>query len=307
VPADESLLAFHDRFLLRVPVAPVGDEAFAALLQLPPERAVTAVEPITGVQRQAVQSARDAVVLGRDALEALAALRDVARDLQLTVSDRRWRQFVALLRTAAATEGRAEVDALDLWLAPYVLGHDAEAVARLAVWVDVELVQAVEEPLNWLAAATEAFETQLKIEQQARADEADATAGKLALARAAGAREPEGGPLRIVSARLEQSMARRFSPLHVAAREAQVDEVREQVASALRTLEGRRSALRAQCARRLWLPPELEARWDGAHTRTIERLHAFGARLQSCRTGFSALPQDEHLPADAPARMAVDT
>ena len=33
VPADESLLAFHDRFLLRVPVAPVGDAAFDALLR----------------------------------------------------------------------------------------------------------------------------------------------------------------------------------------------------------------------------------------------------------------------------------
>ena len=33
-PADESLLAFHDRFLLRVPVALVGDASFTALLRL---------------------------------------------------------------------------------------------------------------------------------------------------------------------------------------------------------------------------------------------------------------------------------
>ena len=32
VPSDEALQAFHDRFLLRVPVAPVSDAAFAALL-----------------------------------------------------------------------------------------------------------------------------------------------------------------------------------------------------------------------------------------------------------------------------------
>ncbi|MEY8688884.1 MAG: AAA family ATPase, partial [Leptothrix sp. (in: b-proteobacteria)] len=34
VPSDEALQAFHDRFLLRVPVAPVSDAAFAALLRL---------------------------------------------------------------------------------------------------------------------------------------------------------------------------------------------------------------------------------------------------------------------------------
>ena len=34
VPSDEALHAFFDRFLLRVPVAPVGDASFAALLQL---------------------------------------------------------------------------------------------------------------------------------------------------------------------------------------------------------------------------------------------------------------------------------
>ena len=35
VPEDESLQAFHDRFLLRVPVQPVGDASFAALLADP--------------------------------------------------------------------------------------------------------------------------------------------------------------------------------------------------------------------------------------------------------------------------------
>ena len=37
VPAEEALMAFHDRFLVRVPVAGVSDAAFAALLVLPAE------------------------------------------------------------------------------------------------------------------------------------------------------------------------------------------------------------------------------------------------------------------------------
>ena len=35
VPSDEALLAFYDRFLLRVPVVPVSDASFTALLTLP--------------------------------------------------------------------------------------------------------------------------------------------------------------------------------------------------------------------------------------------------------------------------------
>ena len=46
-PADESLLAFHDRFLLRVPVGLVGDASFTALLQLDDAAAPGSAEPIT--------------------------------------------------------------------------------------------------------------------------------------------------------------------------------------------------------------------------------------------------------------------
>ena len=40
VPDDESLLAFYDRFLLRVPVQPVADASFVALLALPAQASV---------------------------------------------------------------------------------------------------------------------------------------------------------------------------------------------------------------------------------------------------------------------------
>ena len=202
-PADESLLAFHDRFLLRVPVAPVGDDVFDALLQLPDGADVAPdLRALTVSQRQALVDARAPVTLGDEARAALFALRRWAAGAALTVSDRRWRQFAALLRLAAACDGRAEVDALDLWLAPYVVGHDADTVAAVQAWVDQTVAQAEDRPLPWLEAAAAAFEGQLHSEQKAPADEADDTAGKLALARAAGALEPEGGPMRVTVSRL---------------------------------------------------------------------------------------------------------
>jgi MoxR-like ATPase len=308
VPADESLLAFHDRFLLRVPVAPVGDASFAALLQLGSGVAPQRPAPVTADELQAVATARDAVALDAEAVQALAALRGWLAQQGLTVSDRRWRQLVGLMRTAAATEGRAALDALDLWLVPYVVAPDAEAVPRLRGWVTAHL-QAQAQPLPWLGQAVQAFEQQLELEQRLPADDAaDDRAGKLALARTLSGQEVDGAAmLRIVSAALEDRLQRRFSPVHVAARLAQVDELAAQVAAARAPVQAALDALQARLAGRLWLPPALGDEWCGAHRQTLATLDGFAARLAAARAGFAALRIDETLPPLAPAPVALGT
>jgi len=139
-------------------------------------------------------------VLGHPTLRSLDELPEGAADLIFVCTPAS--ANVELLRTAAATEGRREVERLDLWLAPYVAGHDADSVAALRDWVDRSLLDLADDPLPWFDRAAESFEQQLEVERRAPADEADASAGKLALARAAGAREAEAGSMRIVSARL---------------------------------------------------------------------------------------------------------
>ncbi|MBL0150369.1 MAG: AAA family ATPase [Ideonella sp.] len=300
-PIDDSLLAFHDRFLLRVPVAPVSDASFAALLTLGDAPAPAAGEPITAAERRAIAGQRDAVSLGDEALQALSALRGLVSRHDWPVSDRRWRQLVALLRCAACTEGRAEVDALDLWLAPYILSPDADAAPQLTAWVAERLVQAVPQDASWLTRAVEAFEKQLDIERQLPAEDGDDTAGKLALARTLSGNDEQGGMTRIVSAVLEEKLRRRFSPVHVAARVAQVDEVLSRAQAARAPVQVAHDTLQARLAGRLWLPPELADAWLGAHRHTLEVLDALLARLQHTRAGFAAMPVDEQAPAIAPA------
>ncbi|WP_210760792.1 AAA family ATPase, partial [Azohydromonas sediminis] len=257
VPADEALLAFYDRFLVRVPVAPVSDAAFDALLTLPPRADTPHATPIDAAQRDAIRDAAAAVALGADALAALHALRAALRDAGIAVSDRRWRQFVALLRTAAASEGRAEVDALDLWLAPYVVAHEPAQQPVLAAWFVAQVADAAADELPWLARAVEAFGKQLEIEQSLPADDGDDAAGKLALARAVGGAADAGGMLRVVSAALEERLRRRFSPVHVAARTAQVDAVIADATRIAADAQARLARLQARLAGRLWLPPTL--------------------------------------------------
>jgi MoxR-like ATPase len=298
VPDDDALQAFHDRFLVRVPIAPVSDAAFAALLQLRDGAAPAASPaPITPGAMEALLDAAGRASLGDEALSALAELRAECAKQQIAVSDRRWRRIVELL-----------------WLAPYVVCAQPQAVPVVQAWFDARVVRAVPQPLPWLGAAVAAFEQQLEIEASMPADDdaAGGASGKLALARAIGRTDLVGGSeaspggtglLRIRAATLEQRTRRHYSSVHIAARLAQLDEVLAAVDAAREPMADALAQLQARIAGRLWLPPDLVQRWTGAHRDTLALLDAMAARLTATRDGFAALPLDEL--SDEPAAPAV--
>jgi MoxR-like ATPase len=213
-------------------------------------------------------------------------LRGHAAALGATVSDRRWRQLVGLLRCAALTEGRDAVDGFDLWLVPYVVAQHPEQVAPLQDWFAAEVAQAAPQEAPWLTRAVEAFEQQLGLEQQAQNEAAeDGGAGKLALAKSLGG-TADGEMLRIVSASLEAHLRKHYSPVHVAARVAQVDAVLASARGHATALRGELGVLQQALHGRLWLPPELVG------------------RLSAARAGYAALPIDHTLPEDTPQAVA---
>lgn len=317
VPSDDALHAFYDRFLLRVPVAPVGDASFAALLALADAEMPPPTEPLTSPQREALRQASAAVALGPDFMDACAGLRARLAAQHALLSDRRWRQFVGLARTAAASEGRSTLDRLDLWLAPYIASQRPEDVPELQAWFVDEALAAPPTTTPWLERAVQAFEKQLSLEQQLPGDEGDDGAGKLALARAIGLRsnddgEAAPGAQRLVSERLQAKLARRWSPVHVAARLAQLDEIAAQVAAAHAEVAAARQALAAALAPRLWWPPALADAMDTRHAAAEAWLASLAARLAEVRRGYAALPLEDPAddtgaaPATPPAPVALD-
>ena len=307
VPCDEALQAFFDRFLVRVPVHPVGDASFAALLRLKTEDAAY-VEPLTAAERHGVAEAARVVALGEAAQAACQALREWLAAQRLPLSDRRWRQWIGLMRVAAATEGRREIDTLDLWLAAYVASATPEDVPRLAAWFEAELIGAVAQEAPWLTHAVCAFEKQLEIEQSARDDpDAANAAGKLALARAIGGSDDDGRSLlRIVSSTLEDRLRRHYSPVHIEARLAQVDEIIAQAREQHDAAAGREEQLARRLQGRLWLPPELAQRMLDTHARTRAVLSDLVMRLELTRQGFAALPVDAQLDAVKPDPVPLE-
>jgi MoxR-like ATPase len=308
-PVDESLQAFHDRFLLRVPVAPVGDASFAQLLTLDDEarRPPAQAAALTSAERDAVRTARERVALPAEVLQHLSALRAFAAEHGVTVSDRRWRQLAGLLRTQALADGRDAVDAHDLWLVPYALAETPAQVPRLAQWFAREVAQAEPQEAPWLARAVEAFEQQLQVELQAPAEQGDDAAGKLALARAVGGASGNEGMLRIVSATLEDKTRRRYSPVHVQARVAQVDELAQRVAAHRTPLAEAAERLARAVQSRLWWPPELKDACVRAQRHTLAVLDDFAHRLAAVREGFAALPVDAASlePAPEPVKLSA--
>lgn len=322
VPTDEALVAFHDRFLLRIPIAPVGDDAFEDLLTLrgdsrgpAPDAAVpdpspaTGLAPVSAAQRKALRTAATQVELTADFIDACRRLRTWLQGRGAPLSDRRWRQFVGLVRLAAASEGRATADALDLWLVTYVANHQPADVDALAQWFEREVLTLPAAQAPWLERAVEAFEKQLQIEQSAPPEDAgpDDAAGKLALARAIGLTSSgpdDAGSMapRIVSHRVEAQLKaqaqRSFSRPHRDARVAQVAEIQEQVQQSLDATRGAGDALAERLAPRLWVGPTLRRRIDQAFEAALGNLDGLAARLQAIRLGFDALPLREDPPFD---------
>jgi MoxR-like ATPase len=321
VPGDEALQAFYDRFLVRVPVAPVGDDAFAALLMLDAAATAPQVQGLTGAERQAVAAAAAQLPLATAFVDACTGLRTWLAQRQTTLSDRRWRQYVGLARTAAASEGRAEVDEWDLWLAPFVASAKPEDVPPLQAWFLSTVAQAAPQSAPWLQRAVQAFEKQLDIEQnlQDGEDGLDDSAGKLALARAIGMTEPAhpgddfddsdrnpaaAGMLRITSAPLQASKRHRWGRCHIDARLAQVLEIETQVAEALQTEQDRLQVLQQRLAPRLWMPVPLQATLLSGPAQTAALLQDLLQRLITTRQGFAALPCDATADSAEPSPVA---
>jgi len=306
VPTDEALQAFHDRFLVRVPVAPVGDAAFEALLGLGSPAAGEAMpateadlQPLNAGDRAAVVEAASRVTLGEDFIEACRALRAWLAQRQMVMSDRRWRQFVHLAQTAAATEKRPALDVLDLWLAAYVASAQPRDLPMLQQWFIDEALQAPPTTAPWLERAVEAFEKQLGIEQQTPAEGSggpDDGAGKLALARAIGLQaqsDGEAGLQRIVSSRLEERLRKRWGLRHIEARVAQVAQIEEEVRTWTREVQAERDLLAQRLSTRLWMPSKLQAQVLQRHDTALAQLAVWTQRLADTRDGFAQLPVDD--------------
>ncbi|NMG42904.1 AAA domain-containing protein [Aromatoleum toluvorans] len=296
VPEDEIAEAFFDRFLLRVTVAPVSAEGFAALLGADPVRGWQAPEDaatLGAADLDALGAAAARVALPAEVTAMFAELRAHLGAAEVYVSDRRWVKAARLLRIAAASEGRGAVSLWDLLLLPWCTAPDAPRQAALGDWLCTRLgVREAFAPPR-VTRIVEAFEAQLQAERNANDLDYDES-GRLRFSATDLADEIGDAKRGAQALRLTHTRQRRYGSAHIGARTRQIDELVARLDGYAAELDARRRDLAEYHARSLWLDAALAARAEESLAGTARVIADLRERICEARAGFEALPR---LPA----------
>jgi MoxR-like ATPase len=145
-PEDASLAALHDRFLLRVVVPPLADDAsMRALFTLQPSPPTTTItlDDLRGAQAKIQQ-----FVLTDDTREAIITIKHELESEGIAASDRRWKACAQLVRAKAWLEAQAqtssdncEVLVHSLWSEPSQIRVVERVVSKVANPLALEAVE----------------------------------------------------------------------------------------------------------------------------------------------------------------------
>ena len=303
VPQDDALAAFHDRFLLRMEIAPVSDAGFRALLQLPSDAgcAIASEQQIAQDELAAFAAALDGVRLPVEIIDLLAALRAHLAENEIAVSDRRWHKTVRLLKASALSNGRDAVNVWDLWLAQFCATAEPSQAGIVAGWyVRILGVHGAFSPARF-TRVVEAFEAQVEQEQNASDLNYD-DHGVLALDHQVNdAKGASAAPRLSPFLRM-----RRYGATHIAARVAQVQAALDELAAFIATLDRLADELQREVPRHLWITPDFAPSAAAHLAGTRTNLIALQARAGAARDAFAALPLLEVDNGVLPEPLALD-
>ncbi len=305
VPDDEVAEAFFDRFLLRLPVAPVSDAGFARLLALEGETLPALDDALRGEDLAALERAAVGVTLDGEVIGLLGELRVWLNQGGHYVSDRRWVKIAGLLRTAAATEGRVTVAVWDLCLLPWCLGAEADVQRAVGEWLANRLGVSGRLSPERIGRVVEAFEAQLEAERQANDLDYDAE-GRLRFSATELAGEIGDAKGGAGALRLTHSRKRRYGACHIAARLAQIDDALARIAAYAEEVAAYRADFRRHAAQAIWLDEVLAADIDTRLAETAEGVASLHARLAAARAGFERLPRLDADPGVVPEPVVCD-
>jgi len=293
VPEDEVGEAFFDRFLLRLPIVPVSDQGFGALLRA--ERPRRWMPPSADLQL----SESDLVELSAAAAqielspEVTTVLGDLRRHLATEgayVSDRRWVKIAWLMSVAAASEGRDSMCQWDLFVLPWCTAPDAERQAAVGDWLCTRLgVREAFSPPR-LTRVVEAFEAQLEAERNANDLDYDES-GRLRFSARDLAGEVGDAKGASQALRITHTRRRRYGTAHIQARTCQVDELAARIDGYALELRRHQESLAHYRAHSVWLDDAFGVRVEANLAATAEAIRVLRERVVATRVGFESLPR----------------
>jgi MoxR-like ATPase len=145
-PEDTSLAALHDRFLLRVVVPPLADDAsLRALLDLRP---TPPTATITLDDLRAAQAEVQQLALTDDAREGIISIKHELETEGVAASDRRWKACAQIVRAKAWLEGETQTSSDNcevlvhaLWSEPSQIRVVERVVSKISNPLNLEAVE----------------------------------------------------------------------------------------------------------------------------------------------------------------------
>ena len=180
LPKGEELDALYDRFLLRLKLDPVSEEAFEELLALRGD-GVPAVDDALRLSPEDLELLRaesEQVAVPEDVIDLLSRLRMWLYEQDDPASDRRWRKVLQLLQVSAYTNGRDEVSIWDCWLLQHCTWGDPDNREEVYDWYAERVGATAALDLTRLTQIVVAWEAQLTADEGARS-QARSTTGCL--------------------------------------------------------------------------------------------------------------------------------
>lgn len=132
LPEGEELSALYDRFMLRSHVLPVSEDKFLELLTLENKEFSPELNLRLRIEDlKEIQSLAQKVQINADVFSLIELFRTYLNEHDITVSDRRWRKIIKLLKISAFTNDQTEVSIYDAWLLPHCLWQKPDQLTGL--------------------------------------------------------------------------------------------------------------------------------------------------------------------------------
>jgi MoxR-like ATPase len=308
VPEDEVAEAFFDRFLLRLPIAPVSAEGFGELLRVDRSTPWISPSPDLRLSDGDLAALNDGAAQVRLSSEVSMVLGDLRQHLAaegVYVSDRRWVKIAWLMSVAAVSGGRSSVCLWDLFLLPWCTAPDATRQAAVRDWLCARLgVREAFSPPR-LTRVVEAFEAQLDAERSANDLDYDES-GRLRFSAADLASEVGDAKGASQALRITHTRRRRYGSAHVQARTRQIDELLARIDGYAAELDRHTESLARYRANSVWLDDDFGARLAANLAATAEAIGMLRERVIAARAGFESLPRLVEDPGELPAPVSHD-
>lgn len=330
LPEGAELNALYDRFLLRFEVAPIADDSFTQLLTLSHNYQAPAADiRLSTEDLDLIRDGASALPLSDALIRLLHSLRAFLAEQEITVSDRRWRKVVKLLKVSAFCNDQSSADLFDAWLLPHCLWQLPEQFSVLDQWLQqhiatdpgfspeliTELVdswqQRLEQDADPIVPALDEQGYQLYLDEQGQTvveakgqrhkrNELGDLLYRQANVPNATFTEGEirnlGNKLDIYQPVVEQYQRqsalqpKAWPAAHIASRLRQLDERIHELDQYLVWLDQQLTGLTARLAEHLWLESALSAQVQRQLAHQQQQLILQKTRLQDLHQAFAALP-----------------